>query len=203
MIEFENHDHLTRITIRRPRKANALTREMLHDLNDAMIKARGSRGVIITGEGKIFSAGADLEQIEAADLAVDPIWETLSENVATLPGLTICALNGTLAGGAFGMALACDLRIAVPDARFFYPVLRKGVLPQPSDPKRMQALIGPSRAKMILLAGQKIDSQMALRWGLIDNITTPDGLMDHAHDLLGDVLAAPLARTRSIQNMFA
>ena len=75
------------------------------------------------------------------------MWERLSGAIAAFPGLTIAALNGTLAGGATGMALACDLRLAVPGARFFYPVMRLGFLPQPSDPARLAALVGPARAR--------------------------------------------------------
>jgi enoyl-CoA hydratase/carnithine racemase len=198
VIEYTFDEYLSTITINRPEKANALTPDMLRDLKDAAIKARGSRAVILTGVGKIFSAGADLEFIDSG-IATDPTWEELSQTIADLPGLTICALNGTLAGGAFGMALACDLRIAVPDARFFYPVVEMGVLPQPSDPVRMKTLIGPSRTKMLLLAGQKIDSQIAQRWGLIDNTTTPGGLMDHALTLAAAARATPFQLLKSIK----
>lgn len=200
MITYDFADYLSTITINRPDKANALTPEMLRDLCAAVDKARGSRAVILTGTGKIFSAGADLDHIDKG-IATDPAWEELSQAIADLSGLTVCALNGTLAGGAFGMALACDIRIAVPDARFFYPVMKMGVLPQPSDPKRMCALIGPSRTKMILMAGKKIDAPMAERWGLIDNTTTPGGLMDHAQDLVAPALATPLFRVREIKDL--
>lgn len=63
------------------------------------------------------------------------------------------------------MVLACDLRLAVPGARLFYPVMRLGYLPQPSDPVRLAALVGPARARMILMAGQKIGAEEALAWG--------------------------------------
>ena len=200
MIDYAFDDYLSTITINRSDKANALTPQMLRDLQAAFDNARGSRAVILTGTGKIFSAGADLDYIDKG-IATDPAWEELSQTIADLPGLTICALNGTLVGGAFGVALACDIRIAVPDARFFYPVVKMGVLPQPSDPGRMRALIGPSRTKMILMAGQKIDTQMAQRWGLIDNTTTPGGLMDHAHALVAGVRATPLARVTQIKSL--
>ena len=72
----------------------------------------------------------------APGLATSDVWERLSGAIAALPCLTVAALNGTLAGGANGMALACDLRIAVPSAKFFYPVMKLGFLPQPSDPAR-------------------------------------------------------------------
>ena len=72
-----------------------------------------------------------------AGLATSPLWERLSLAIATLPGLSIAALNGTLAVGAMGMVLACDIRRAVPATSFFYPVMKRGFLPQPSDTLRM------------------------------------------------------------------
>ena len=82
-----------------------------------------------------------------AGLATDEIWERLSAAVARFDGLSVAALNGTLAGGAFGMALACDLRIAVPEATFFYPSMRLGFLPQPSDALRLEALAAGSEER--------------------------------------------------------
>ena len=84
-----------------------------------------------------------------------------------------------------GMALACDLRLAVPGAKFFYPVMRLGYLPQPADPARLVALVGPARAKMILMAGAKIEAEEALAWGLIDRIVAADDLMAAARSLGG------------------
>ncbi|MFI0396415.1 enoyl-CoA hydratase/isomerase family protein [Paracoccus jiaweipingae] len=115
--------------------------------------------------------------------------------------LTIAALNGTLAGGAFGMALACDIRLAVPSARFFYPVMRLGYLPQPADPPRLRALVGPARAAMILMAGQKIDADEALSWGLIDRILPPKTLLDAAYQLAADAQAADPAHVGGIKAM--
>ena len=114
----------------------------------------------------------------------------LSGAIAALPCLTIAALNGTLAGGAMGMVLACDLRLAAPGAKFFYPVMKLGFLPQPSDPRRLAALIGRSRAGMILMGGQKIDAGEARRWGRGDRIVEPGDLMDQARALAADALAA-------------
>lgn len=198
MIGYRIEDHAVVITINRPDKANALTGAMLRDLIDAVDAAHDARAVILTGEGRIFSAGASLDEVKTG-LATDPAWEILSQKIADLSGFTICALNGTLAGGAFGMALACDLRIAVPEAKFFYPVLKMGVHPQPSDPKRMAALIGPSRTKMVLLGAQKIQSETALQWGLIDEITSPDDLVGRAHDLAAAAKAAPLTLVSDIK----
>lgn len=177
------------VLLNRPDKANALTEDMLHELTEIAESAKDARAVIFTGAGKVFSAGADLDAARAG-LATSPLWERLSAAVAALPGLTIAALNGTLAGGANGLALACDLRIAVPTAKVFYPVMKLGFLPQPSDPKRMAALIGPARTKLILMGGQKITADDALNFGLVDRIVEPEALMETARALAADTLAA-------------
>lgn len=177
------------VTINRPAKANSLTSAMLEELADIATRAQEARGLILTGTGKVFSAGADLEEAHAG-LATSPVWERLSNALAAVPCLKVAALNGTLAGGANGMALACDIRIAVPSARFFYPVMKLGYLPQPSDAGRMAALIGPARTKLILAAGQKITTQQAYDFGLVDQIVAPEALLDTAHELLAASLAA-------------
>ncbi|WP_460273093.1 enoyl-CoA hydratase/isomerase family protein [Celeribacter sp. ULVN23_4] len=170
MIEVNRDDALWTVTLNRPEKANSLTSAMLSDLiSIAGEAAESAKVLVLTGRGKVFSAGADLDEARAG-LATSPLWEELSAAIANLPCLTIAAMNGTLAGGAFGMALACDLRLADPGAKFFYPVMKLGFLPQPSDPKRMAALIGPARAKMILMSGQKITAEDALSWGLVDRL---------------------------------
>ncbi len=189
MIDLHKDGALWTVTIRRPDKANSLTKAMLEQLADIAEAAVDAKVLVITGEGRVFSAGADL--IEAcAGLATDPVWERLSGAVAAAPCLTIAALNGTLAGGAFGMALACDLRIAVPTAKFFYPVMKLGFLPQPSDPARMRVLIGPARTKLILMGGQKITADQALEFGLVDMLVSGDKMAGIIGDLAADVLDA-------------
>lgn len=191
MIDLTKEGGLWTVTLNRPDKANSLTAEMLEEL--AEIAETGAaddslRAFVLTGAGdRVFSAGADLEAAKAG-LAVSPLWERMSGAIAALPCLTIAALNGTLAGGAFGMALACDIRIAVPEAKFFYPVAKLGYLPQPSDPGRLAALVGPARARMILLASQKIGADEALQWGLLDRIVAPDALLGAARDLAAAAL---------------
>ena len=203
MIELHKDGGLWTVTIRRPDKANSLTKAMLEQLADiaeAAVDATDAKVLVITGEGRVFSAGADLDEARAG-LATDPVWERLSGAVSTAPCLTIAALNGTLAGGAFGMALACDLRIATPAAKFFYPVMKLGFLPQPSDPVRMRALIGPARTKMVLMAGQKITAQEALNFGLIDRIQEADGFAQEIAALSGDALAATPENLMAIKAM--
>lgn len=202
MIGVSREAGLWVLTLQRPEKANSVTRAMLVALAEAVEEAAnaGVSALILTGEGKVFSAGADLDDARAG-LATDPVWERLSGAIAGFPGLTIAALNGTLAGGSMGMALACDLRLAVPGAKFFYPVMKLGFLPQPSDPGRLVALVGPARARMILMAGARVEAEEALTWGLIDRIVSPEALMDSARALAADVLAAKPGHAAAIKAM--
>ena len=201
MIELSQQDGLWIITINRPDKANSLTRAMLVDLVEMVESAKQAHALILTGVGKVFSAGADLNEMQTTDLAKTDLWERLSSAIATLPGLTIAALNGTLAGGANGMALACDLRIAVPTAKFFYPVMKLGYLPQPSDPGRMSALIGPSRTKLILMGGQKLSADQAYQFGLIDQIVPNEDLMTIARELTEHTCSADPAIAAEIARL--
>jgi NAD(P)-dependent dehydrogenase (short-subunit alcohol dehydrogenase family)/enoyl-CoA hydratase/carnithine racemase len=204
MIRVDRDGPLWTVVLDRPDKANSLTGAMLRTLADVATEAAEApelRALILTGAGeKVFSAGADLEEAHAG-LATAPVWEEVSDNLAALECLTIAALNGTLAGGAFGMALACDIRIAVPNARFFYPVAKLGFLPQPSDPGRMRALMGPARTKLLLLGGQKLTADEAFAYGLIDRIVAPEHLMDAAHDIAADALAGKPDILRGIKAM--
>lgn len=203
MIRCDKDGALWRVTIDRSDKANALTRAMLVELAGIAEAAHGAaRALVLTGAGRVFSAGADLEEARAG-LATDPVWERLSGAIAGLPCLTVAALNGTLAGGAFGMALACDLRVCTPEARFFYPVMKLGFLPQPSDPARLAALIGPARAKLVLMAGQRLTADQALDFGLVDAVVPREALAGHVDGLCADVLDAGQDHIAAIKGMVA
>lgn len=201
MIEAVQDGPIWVLTLSRPDKANALTRDMLNELADAVERAASdhqTRAIILTGAGKVFSAGADLEAARAG-LATDPVWERLSGAIASAPCLTIAALNGTAAGGALGMVLACDLRVAVPNAAFFYPVMKLGFLPQPSDPVRLAALVGPARAKLILMCGAKIRADDAHVFGLVDVIA--DDPVATAKSLAEDACGASADHVAAIKTM--
>lgn len=201
MIRVEKNGALWRLVIERTDKANALSAAMLQQLIDAVDAARhGPNVVVFTGAGTVFSAGGDLSQA-ATGLATSDLWEQLSGAIAALPCLTIAALNGTVAGGAFGMVLACDLRVAVDDATLFYPVMKLGFLPQPSDAVRLSALIGPAKAKMILMAGQKITAAEAQQWGLVDSVVQRENLNTTVLELAADALDASAAHVAAIKKM--
>ena len=198
MITLDRQEGLWKITLNRPEKANALTAAMLQELAEIAEAAQQARGLIITGAGGVFSAGGDLDEMTDG-LATSALWERLSTAITAVPGLSIAALNGTLAGGAMGMALACDIRLAVPQAKFFYPVMKRGFLPQPSDPLRMSALIGPARTKLILMGGQKLTAQEALQFGLIELVVEPEDLLPTAENIAADTMAASFEIARGIR----
>ncbi len=193
MIAEARDDGLLVLTLTRPDKANALTKDMLTDLAEK-VEAGSSdgsiRAIVLTGAGRVFSAGADLDAARSG-LAVDQIWERVSGALAACPVLTIAALNGSAVGGALGMVLACDLRVAAPTATIFYPVMKLGFLPKPSDPRRLASLVGPARAKLILMGGAKIGAVEALAIGLVDRIA------DDAMELSREIAAASLGAARS------
>jgi enoyl-CoA hydratase/carnithine racemase len=201
VIGTAREDGVLILTIDRQEKANSLTKGMLRDLADAVEAATTDEtlnALILTGAGKVFSAGADLDAARAG-LATDPVWERLSAAIASAPVLTVAALNGTAAGGALGMVLACDLRVAHPAAKIFYPVMKLGFLPQPSDPARLAALVGHARAKLILMAGARVAAEEALAMGLVDRVS--DTPLDVARDLAADALAAGRAHVGAIKAM--
>lgn len=204
MIAVEDEGALRVIRLERPEKANALTAPMLSAVAEAVETAAtgGMRALILTGAGKVFSAGADLEAVKAG-LGDDPVWNRVAKAITDFPGLTIAALNGTLAGGGFAMALACDLRIAVPNAQFFYPVMRLNNMPRPGDPQRLAALVGPGRARLLLMAGAKIGAEQALSWGLIEQICPSDRLIETARGLAADALVSNPGHAAAIKHSFS
>ncbi|MBN2907459.1 MAG: enoyl-CoA hydratase/isomerase family protein [Rhodobacteraceae bacterium] len=204
MIALEQDGARWTVTLNRPDKANSLTKAMLRELEVIVAEADRAEvaALILTGTGTVFSAGADLDEARAG-LATDGIWERVSGRIAGLKGMTVAALNGTLAGGAFGMALACDIRLAVPEAKFFYPVMKLGFLPQPSDPGRLAALVGPARAKLILMGGAKITADEALAFGLVERVVPRDDLMGAVDALVADAVAAQPGPRAAIKAMCA
>jgi enoyl-CoA hydratase/carnithine racemase len=198
VIRFDADGGLCTITLDRPEKRNALTRGMLTDLVDAVDRAADAAALVITGSGPVFSAGADLAEVRQG-LDTDPLWEELSGRIAALPFPTLAALNGSVAGGGFGMVLACDMRIAVPEATLFWPVIANGLKPRPSDPVRLAALVGPGRARMMLLTGERIGAEEARLFGLVDRIVPAGELAGEAARLLAPALAAMPAHVAALK----
>lgn len=193
-----------KIVLNRPEKANALTREMLQQLTELFDLAAEDddlRVLTIEGAGeRAFCGGADLQQfIDTGEAGDDEFWEELSDALAAVPFLTLAKINGACIGGALSLALGCDVRMAVPDAVFGYPVLRNGVFPTRQDGRRLEALVGPGRKSLILLGGSQVDAEEALSWGLVDRIVARGELDQAVADLSQAALAAPQGHLEALK----
>lgn len=162
------------VIINRPEKANALTREMLHQLRTIFVDAASDtalRTLVITGAGdRVFCGGADLSEVSGQDDPRDAIWDEMSQALVDVPALTIAMLNGHCIGGGLVLALCCDVRVCIPQSQFAYPALRMGALPGKIDGQRLQQLIGPARASLLLLGDARINADEALAWGLVERV---------------------------------
>ena len=160
------------LLLNRPDKANVLNIEMLQILKAHIAAAAEEpelRALILTGAGeRVFSSGADLSASKRQLHIQNVLWDEVSEALNSLPLLTIALVNGHCIGRAMTLALGCDIRVGVPQARFSYPVLQSGSLPGAQDMERLRAMIGPGRTSALLLAGQRIHGERALNWGLVD-----------------------------------
>lgn len=174
---------------------------MLDKLIEITGNSEKNKILVFSGTGKIFSAGADLDEVKKNGLATSPKWEILSDTIHRWPCMTIAALNGTVAGGAMGMVLACDIRISVPAANFFYPVMKMGYLPQPSDAIRLSKICGSSKAKLMLLAAEKINSKKAYDYGLVDEIVSEDNLYSRIGELCLSVSNSKNDQAKAVKKM--
>lgn len=191
------HPPIARITINRPERRNAISSAMWQELeaiaaglnDDAVIKV-----VVITGAGDAaFSAGADILEMQQA-LSDPPRMKVMQQSVLDaqvawerLPMPTLAVIRGACTGGGCGLALACDLRLATPDAFFAIPPAKLGLAYSLADTKRLHDLVGPSRAKEILYTGRRILAEEALSLGLINEIVAAEALEERAVSLAREI----------------
>ena len=192
------------ITLNRPEKRNAVSYELIDDLIRALEEVRNSSAgvLILTGAGKAFCSGLDLDTLKAL------IGRTLEQNLEdsrTMVGLfrslyefpkpTIAAVNGAAIAGGTGLALLCDFTLAVPEAKFGYTEVRIGFVPAIVSTFLLRQ-VGEKIARDLLLTGRIFDAAEALKMGLINEIVPPERLLDRAREL-----AAQLAES-SPQSLF-
>jgi enoyl-CoA hydratase/carnithine racemase len=180
------------ITLDRAEKLNALTMAMLEGLEAACgtIDADESvRAVIVaSASGKAFCAGADI--VEWGPLGGLGMWQRwirdghrVFDRLARLRQPTIAAIGGIAYGGGLELALACDLRIAAEGARFAFPEVTIGAVPGWAGSQRLPRVIGPGRAKQMILAGEPVDAATAAAWGLVNEVVPAGRLADRALEL--------------------
>jgi len=206
VVLYEVSEHIATVTLNRPEKLNAATFEMAEQLHAAFQRARDEddvRCVILTGAGRAFCAGDDIEKAWGTE-ATDEILREISDvqprvtpEVAWLvdfPKPMIAAVNGPAIAVGMDFALMCDIRLASEQARFGQFFVRMGLMPDIPGLWRLPQLVGPSRAAELLFTGDMIDAAEAERIGLVSRVVPPDELVPAARDLASRIAAnSPLS----------
>jgi enoyl-CoA hydratase len=200
-------DRIATITVNRPDKLNALNDQVIAELGQAIDEARTDDdvgGVILTGAGRAFVAGADISQLEKhgaiAAKALAQRGQVAFSRFETSPKPVIAAVNGFALGGGCELAMACHFRIASEFAKFGQPEVKLGLLPGYGGTQRLPRLVGKGRALQLLLTGEIIDAQEAFRIGLANRVVPGDELLATANATMKIILAnAPLAVAACIE----
>lgn len=204
-LQYETRGRVAIVTLDRPEKLNAWTLTMEREFIDAVsaVAADRSLGVmVVTGAGRAFCAGADLDDFKRA------LTESAQEDEPPLPAQwnsspevphalmmgkpVIAAINGAAIGVGLTMPLACDIRIASTTARFSARFVRVGLVPECGSTRYLPLVAGFSNAMFLALTGRIIDAQEAVRRGLIDRVVEPEELMDAALALAVEIASGPV-----------
>ncbi|RAT98279.1 enoyl-CoA hydratase-related protein [Brevibacillus sp. Leaf182] len=202
-VRFEREGHIGLITLNRPDELNALNYDTLERLGNLIeqvrLDAKEIRVVIVKAEGRAFSAGADLkerrtlteQQVRRNVRKIRDVFTALER----LPQPTIAMINGFAFGGGFELALACDFRYAVADAKMGLTEVSLGIIPGAGGTQRLSRLIGPSKAKELILTARRIQAEEAYQIGFVNAIAKDtEELRELAMGLANEILAnAPLA----------
>lgn len=188
----DDDDIVTRITLNRPERRNALSKELMEELTAALRAATG-RIVVIAGAGPAFSAGHDLSEVLGADTAeAQQIFETCSTLMTTVQSIdqpVIARVHGVATAAGCQLVAACDLAVAETGARFATPGVRIGLFcSTPMVP--LSRSIGPKRALEMLFTGDMIDAATALQWGLVNQVVPPEQLDDAVAGLAAKIAEA-------------
>jgi len=183
-------------------RRNALSRAMIRELLENLVRVRDDRAVrcvVVTGEGdKAFCAGADLKERATMSAGeVHHFHESLRDafrGIESAPQAFVAALNGAALGGGLELALACDLRVVVEGAEMGLPEVGLGIIPGGGGTVRLPRAIGVARAKELILTGRRVGAAEALAMGLVSRVARPGTLRDVALELAGLVARnAPIA----------
>lgn len=195
-VKLEFDGEMAVITLNRPEKLNALDtvtrKELLKSFSEVEEKARVA---IITGSGKAFAAGADINELLQRDpiaaLEAAKLGTELFTRIEESDIVSIAAVNGYALGGGCELAMACDIRIASRNAKFGQPEINIGIIPGAGGTQRLPRLVGLGMAKKLVLTGEMIDAEEALRVGLVEEIVDEDKLMERAKEIARKILKKP------------
>lgn len=200
-------DRIATITVNRPDKLNALNDATMAELGRAVEQVRADGdvgGIVVTGAGRAFVAGADISELRAKSAheahTLARRGQDVFRRLETSPKPVIAAVNGFALGGGCELALSCHVRIASESAKFGQPEVKLGVIPGYGGTQRLARLIGRGRALELLLTGAMIDAAEALRLGLVNRVVASgEQAIETARGMLQQMLAnGPLALAQCI-----
>ncbi len=178
-------------------KVNALSGALLGQLEAAAraLAEDPPGAVVVTGGDRIFAAGADISEFGGSDKAdvVSGNFRRALDALAAIPQVVVAAVAGYALGGGCELALACDLRVASDRAKFGQPEILLGIIPGGGGTQRLARLVGPARAKDLILTGRQVDADEALRIGLVDRVVPHEDVNDQALALAAELAKGPLA----------
>ncbi len=210
-LKFEISDSIATITLDRPNDANALDATMANELLEVSVLCATRsdiRAIIITGEGKLFCGGGDLnefkavgDQKEAHLLRMATILHAALIRFANIDAPVIMAVNGTAGGGGFSMVLSGDYVLASQKAKFVSAYTASGLTPDGSSTYFLAKHVGLLRAKELMLTNRVLSAQEACDWGIVNRVVEPENLMDEARALATTFAAGPTKSYGGVKRM--
>jgi methylglutaconyl-CoA hydratase len=210
-ITVHESDRIALLTLNRPDKRNAISYELISDLQRALdaISGSSSQVLIITGAGKAFSSGMDLENLKVLigrtpeqNLEDSRTMARLFRAIYDFPKPTIAAVNGAAIAGGTGIATICDFTLATPEAKFGYTEVRIGFVPAIVS-NFLVRQVGEKHARDLLLTGRIFLAEEALRLGLVNEIVDPDRLLHRAHEIAHTLLENSPASLRATKALLS
>ena len=206
LLALDVADRIATITVNRPDKLNALNDATMTELGRVIDDVRADTkvgGIVLTGAGRAFVAGADIAELKAKSKSQMHELARRGQDVfrrfETSPKPVVAAVNGFALGGGCELALACHVRIASEHAKFGQPEVKLGIIPGYGGTQRLTRIVGKGRALQLLLTGEIIDANEAHRIGLANQVVPSATLLEAARGMVKQMLAnGPLALARCI-----
>lgn len=210
-LRIERDGHVATVWLARPEKMNALSAGLMREILQVCEELAGdvtTRAVVFTGEGRHFSAGADLEDVQRRErlypellmkrrfLRIGP---DMIRALHEIPQITIAAVRGGALGGGACIAAALDLRVGAEDSFVSYPEIHLGMNLSWGALPMCVRLVGPARAKRMVILGEKIDAPTLAHWGFYDEIVPPDRTLERARELAATFAARPPIQAQMIK----
>ena len=197
IVTVERHDNGVAVVRLCNGKVNSLSSAVLGELRSIAhaLTVDPPGAVVVVGSDRIFAAGADISEFGGPDeaRAIGRLFLEALGAIAAIPRVVIAAIAGPALGGGCELALACDLRVCSTAAKFGQPEILLGIIPGGGGTQRLARLVGPARAKDLILSGRQVRADEALRIGLVDEVVEPEELEPRAMELAASFAAGPLA----------